>query len=110
MLIFWDAMKVIKVIKGAENWVIKNLVEDILSFLFFLRKLIFFFIPKKFNGAAHCPAKFILEKKENLSGGFALVFMYVRIFMSVIADFFFFFFRLKKKKNKRFKRLIHGRE
>lgn len=35
MLIFWNAMKVIKVIKGAENWAIKNLVKDILSFLFF---------------------------------------------------------------------------
>lgn len=40
-------MKVIKVITGAKDLVLKNLVEDILDILWSFKKIEFSFVPKK---------------------------------------------------------------
>lgn len=62
--IFLDAMEVINAIKRAKDWVINNLVEDILDVLCSLRKLSFL-VSRKLNRAAFCLAKFGSKKRKN---------------------------------------------
>lgn len=51
--IFLNGMEVIKAIKGAEDWAIRNFVEETLDVSCSFKKINNFFIPKKLNGPTH---------------------------------------------------------
>lgn len=63
--IFSDAMEVINAIKGAEDWVIENLVEDIWMSRVFLRRLNF---PLFLGNLMGLPLNLVLRIWNFLSG------------------------------------------
>lgn len=86
--IFTNAKKV-KAIKGAKDWAIKNLVEEILDVSWFFKKTEFSIIRRDLNGAAHSLAKFGFERGENmiLSGRVGSFLEWMKVFEVLLQGF-----------------------